>query len=172
MHPPLHTIIIIIIILCSPPLHKTRNNNLTNPTQIQSLHSLNPIPHKSNRPTRSTRFAGRTREIYACIGEGDASHGRGRLNYLGLEQDGDASHGKAPHAAAGRSSRMPQSRNQSSPLPPPPPPPPPPPSAGVPDIAAALSSSSSRGGGDVFADSDDDELRFASPRDWRILGGD
>lgn len=53
---------------------------------------------------------------------------------------------------------MPQSRNQSSPLPPPPP------SAGVPDIAAALSSSSSRGGGDVFADSDDDELRFASPR--------
>ena len=39
---------------------------------------------------------------------------------LGLEEDGDASHGKAPHAAAGRSSRMPQSRNQSSPVPPPP----------------------------------------------------
>jgi hypothetical protein len=43
---------------------------------------------------------------------------------LGLEDDGDASHGKAPQAAAGRSSRMPQSRNQSSPAEPPPPPPP------------------------------------------------
>ena len=42
---------------------------------------------------------------------------------LGLEDDGDASHGKAPQAAAGRSSRMPQSRNQSSPGEPPPPPP-------------------------------------------------
>ena len=54
---------------------------------------------------------------------------------LGLEDDGDASHGKAPQAAAGRSSRMPQSRNQSSPGEPPPPPP----SAGAGgrDIAAA-----------------------------------
>lgn len=51
---------------------------------------------------------------------------------LGLDEDGDASHGKAPHAAAGRSSRMPQSRNQSSP------PPPPPPSAGGRDIAVAV----------------------------------
>jgi hypothetical protein len=43
---------------------------------------------------------------------------------LGLDEDGDASHG---NAAAGRSSRMPQSRNQSSP----------PPSAGGRDIAVA-----------------------------------
>jgi hypothetical protein len=39
---------------------------------------------------------------------------------LGLEEDEDASHEKAPQATAGRSSRMPQSRNQSSPVPAPP----------------------------------------------------
>jgi hypothetical protein len=46
---------------------------------------------------------------------------------LGLDEDGEASHGNAPHAAVGRLSRMPQSRNQSSP----------PPSAGGRDIAVA-----------------------------------
>jgi hypothetical protein len=34
---------------------------------------------------------------------------------LGLEEEAEASQGKAPQAAAGRSSRMPQWRNQSSP---------------------------------------------------------
>jgi hypothetical protein len=45
-----------------------------------------------------------------------------------LEEEAEASQGKAPHAAAGRSSRMPQWRNQSSP----------PPSAGGRDIAAVV----------------------------------
>jgi hypothetical protein len=42
-----------------------------------------------------------------------------------LEEEAEASQGKAPQAAAGRSSRMPQWRNQSSP-----------PSAGGRDMAA------------------------------------
>lgn len=48
---------------------------------------------------------------------GKGGIGRSIWADLGLEDDGDASHGKAPQAAAGRSSRMPQSRNQSSPVP-------------------------------------------------------